>query len=218
MKKSVVFLFIFITYQTFGQKHFIGLQTGLNMANATPDYWAVMNEKRIGFTGGITYEFFPLKWLVLGTKLNYEQRGHTEHQVAYYTTYNSPPDEDRLHFNYFSLPVKAGVLLGRNFFVMANIGVVPAWLISAKDFIYTWDNNNGMVLNETRNVKTILKNFDFGGLAEVGLGYKFGKRIMIYASYSRQQSFTWYINENYADMGNEKHQGHSVSLGVRVGL
>ena len=220
MKKILAAFLVSISLNVYGQKHYLGIEGGVNLTNATPDYSYVLNAKRVGFTGGFTYDYLLLPWLSLGTGIIYQTRGHSEQDYSYDMNghWQGYAGETQIKYNYLNAPVKVGFNVGKKFYIFGDIGVVPALLLNAKALHYDFDSLEGPVLTDTWNDKPYIKMFDLAPMFDFGFGYKFKTKYWIFAKYAYQKSITDYIKEDDAFDENMKHHGRAVTIGIKYGL
>lgn len=155
-----------ITEVASGQNHLMGARLGISGAGNTVGS-DIRTHLRIGVPAGITYDYTRKK-LVLGAELLYEPRGY-RYDATLTDNTGAPFGEDKikLNYNFISMPIKAGIAFGNHFFGLANIGLIPAYLIRA----IAKGTNSSFVY--TKNVDR----FDLAVLAELGFGFKIEERL-----------------------------------------
>lgn len=189
--------FLFLKFEATAQGNWAGLTAGVGLLNASTS----IGEDRLalpGFSAGIVYDRHSKSNLIYGAELLYEQRGFgTELTVMdaqgnvtgeLYTT--------RFRYNYISLPITIGYKIGKRGYGFGNAGVVPAFLVTAKTVVPWFNIDSEYTGDTTFTVKTASK-FDIAGLAEIGIGYEFGRQLTFGASIRFQHSITSLTNDLY---------------------
>ena len=221
MRKIIIALIIISTIPIFGQNHFIGLKGGINWTSIVSDNYLDNSSMRTGFTTGLTYHYKFKSFYTIGLDVLYVQRGFKN------TSINPNPDglikpvidPDKpllmsdFNYDYISIPVKFGYSDGNKFSVYLNFGVIPSIIVSAKTMIHTYSNG---VLR--KDVKHKVTSFDFAGLGELGVSYKFFDKILLFTSFECQYSFTAFSNSNYYSGSKMKHYGMTLVLGIKYAL
>jgi hypothetical protein len=82
MKTPILIMLALISIQAGGQNHFIGIKGGSSWTNNTTNHFTQYasytnpdKKFRVGFSGGITYDYILNKNFSLGVDLLYDQRG-----------------------------------------------------------------------------------------------------------------------------------------------
>ena len=200
MKQITTLLIVLSTIPVFGQNHFIGLKGGINWTNTISTSFIGNNEFRNGITAGVTYDYKFKKKFHLGLDLVYAEKGF-KNDIIFTDDTGDPIGEKStsdFNYDYLSLPIKGGFTVGNNFAGFLNLGIIPSWLIKSEMIISTSDHDR-----EAFDVTDNVTKFDFGGLIEIGMSYKFQERFLLFTSFTYQQSFISITNENYFSNGNE---------------
>lgn len=219
MKHILLIILTITVLKVAGQNHFIGVKGSVNSTNITSSDFLSQTKSRIGLTAGMTYEYFFKKYFSVGADLIYNQRGFTNDLIFTDNLGNLIGEKHSTKFNYdyLSLPIKTGLNIGNKFYGFTNIGVVPSLLVDAKTKTPTFDTNGKVTGNETLDVTSVSK-FDLAGLIEIGCGYKFKKRYWLFTSFSYQHSFTTITNSDYFANSKIKHNGMSLTVGLKFVL
>lgn len=217
MKATILILSIFLTIPATGQNHYIGTKFGLNVTNVHLSDFTIDNENRIGFIGGLTYEYKFSSKFSIEADLLYSQKGFTN-KLMY--AFNSVTLEDKkattyFNYDYISIPTKIGYSFGDKISGIFQLGIVPSILINAKTIEGKID---GITDERTYNLADRVRRFDFGGLLEVGCNYKLHEQFLIFSSLAYQQSFTTITNDDYFSDSKIKHYGLSVFVGLKYAL
>ena len=217
MRKLITVLIIVISIPVFGQNHFVGLKSGMSWTNINSSNFISNNDNRTGFNGGLTYEYRLNTKLNLGIDLLYSQKGFTNDIVFTDETGNPTGEKATSEYNYdyFSFPIKGGLVLGDKISGFVNLGFAPSVLIDAKTIEPAIE---GFMDKTTYDVTDKVTGFDFGGLIEIGGIYKFKERFLLFASFAYQQSFTAISNSDYFSNSKIKHYGMTMSIGLKYAL
>lgn len=216
MKLIFTFLIIVIMPVSLGaQNHLIGIQGGLNLANASTSNFPSQGYRK-GVNAGLSYEYLLKEHFSIGADLLYTQRGFTStipfiNSNGYITAPNS---RSQFNYDYVSLPIKASYRLGEKFYGFVNLGIVPSILVNATTIV---DNmNTGMSDNYDQTDR--VNKFDLSGIAELGAGYKIQNRYWLFGSVGYQSSFISTTTEQYFAELQMFHYGFTFSLGVKYAL
>ena len=205
-----------------GQNHFLGIKGGVTrtdiiISENTNEDFSVDNKMITGFAGGLTYDFFCNKYVTLGADIIYDQRG--------FGTSISRTDQAgnemgksliRNQFDYLTVPLKAGFIIGNSVYGFTNLGITPALLVKTK-IIYPSELFGETIIIQPKNDNN---NFDIGGILELGAGYRLKDRFLFYSSFSFQQSFYTISKKdfNYDLLGKFRHYGVAFNLGMKCAL
>jgi hypothetical protein len=217
MKITIQFLLVLSTFPAVGQNHYIGTKFGLNVTNVHLSNFTIDNENRIGFIGGLTYEYKFNSKLSFETDFLYSQKGFTKDLFFTYNTGTLTGEKTTTYFNYdyLSIPVKIGFGFGNKVSGFSKLGIVPSILINAKTIEGKID---GISDEHTYNLTEQVRRFDFSGLVEVGCNFKIHEQFLIFSSLAYQQSFTTITNDDYFSDSKIKHYGISVFVGLKYAL
>ena len=217
MRKILTALILISTVPVFGQNHLVGLKGGINWTNVNSSNFISNNDYRAGFNGGLTYEYRLNSHFNLEIDFFYFQKGFTN-DIIFTDEFGNPTGEKAttvFNYDYLSVPIKGGFLIGNKISGFANIGIVSSILINAET---VEPKIEGVVDEKTTNVTDLVTKFDFGGLIEIGGQYKFGERFLIFTSFIYQYSFTTISNDNYFKNSKIRHYGMSLSAGLKYVL
>jgi hypothetical protein len=217
MRKILTVLTIFISIQTYGQNHFLGMQGGINLTNVNSSNFMSNNDNRTGFNGGLTYQYYLNERFNLGIDLLYFQRGFTN-DIVFTDEFGNPTGESatsEFNYDYLSLPLKGGIVIGDKFSGFANLGIIPSFLLDAKTITPAIE---GFQEETTNNVTDRVTKFDMGGLVEIGANYKITPDFLLSATFGYQHSFTSITNDNYFSNGEVRHCGMVLSIGLKYAL
>ncbi len=220
MKKVLLILFILISISAFGQKHFIGVQAGINLTNLTAKDIFNDTKMRTGFIGGVSYELKFSKKYQFGIDALYTQQGFIDKMIYVDDYGNETGNNENFKFNYdyFSIPLKVGYEKGEKIKIIPRIGVVPSILLKAETIMPKFDSTGSVIGHETVDTKDYVSKFDLGGLVELGFERKLSDNILLCPSLTYKHSLTTFSNSDYFDGGNMRHYGFSISIGLKYGL
>ena len=222
MKQNLVIFFILISTFALGQNHFVGFQAGLNLTSVTPKGDLENSSMRTGFIGGITYDFkFSNKYQIEFDAL-YSQQGFTDKMIMVEDGQVRVGEENyKVKYDYLSFPIKIGYGIGAKTKIIPKIGIIPAFLVSAKLSYPKFDNNGEITGRDSENHKDFVSNFDFGGLIEVGIEKELPNNLIFCSAINYKHSLTTYYNSDYFDRYDDqgrKHYGFSLSVGLKYRL
>lgn len=213
----VVVLMGLIIAPVFGQNHFIGGIGGVSLTNVSTDNFFSDNNFRMGYLGGVSYEYKFSDQIHFGLDFIYAQKGFKNNEIYTYSDDKNTGIEGVSDFNYdyFSLPIKGGMSMGDNKISgFVNLGLVPSFLYNAQTIVPTQETKNGKVID----VADVVTKIDFAALIEVGGEYNYNDQFFIFTSLAYQKSFTSITNESYYPNGKATNYGILLSLGVRYAL
>lgn len=208
---------IVISIPTFGQNHFIGLQGGINWTNVNSSNFISDNNNRTGYNGGLTYQYFLNERFNLGIDLLYFQRGFTN-DIVFTDEFGNPTGEratTTFDYDYLSIPLKGGIIIGDKFSGFVNLGIIPSILVNAKT---TTPAIEGIQEEMANNVTDRVDQFDLAGLAEIGANYEINPNFLLSASFGYQHSFTSITNDDYFSNVEVRHYGMVLSFGLKYAL
>lgn len=203
-----------------GQNHLIGIKGGGNSTNITSNNFVTQHDNRTGLSAGLTYEYLFKKHFSVGADFIYNQRGFTN-DIIFTDDFGNPTGEKyttKFNYDYVSLPIKTGFNIGNKLFGFTNIGVIPSLLVNAKSIFPTFNADGKLSGNETFDVTNRVSKFDFAGIAEIGAGYKFKNRFWFFTSFAYQYSFTTITNSEYFSNSKIRHNGITLSIGLKCAL
>lgn len=220
MRQILIFLFISISTITLGQKHYFGLQAGLNNTNLTAKESFEDTGMRTGFIGGITYELKFSNRYRIGVDLLYSQQGFDNKPMPIDDMRTYMVEED-IYYNYYnydylSIPIKIGYEIGNTIKLIPLLGLVPAFVIKSEIKSPKIDENGFIDIGERiTNQKDYVSRFDFRGLVEVAIEGNLSKHIVLSPTVTYKHSLTTFSNTDYFDGYNMRHYGFSVAIGLK---
>lgn len=216
MKKSIILICLLAAFSTQAQNHYLGIKAGGLISNISYSEDLLVDfQDGSGFIGGLTYEYHVMKFLNVGADILYEQKGNNL-KMLFTDETGKPLEEGVFHenYDYISIPIKAGFTLGNKLSVFVNLGVVPSILVSAKIKM----ENVLVAGSDNHNIENRVKDFDLGGLIELGGSYKFAGRFICFLNLSYEHSFTNFNTDDYWGDTKLKHYAWGAAAGVRFAL
>jgi hypothetical protein len=218
MKKYFSLFLIVLSVSLFGQNHFIGAKGGIAIVNVSDALFNVPS-MRTSFTGGFSYEYQMKNNFLIGSDLLYIEKGYS-------TDITMTNDEGitqgtaaiNFHFNYISLPLKAGYTFGNKLSGFVYVGLVPALLTNA---YYKGSDPNG-ILDDTGSfpkisAKEYTSKFELSALAEIGADYKISDSFLLTTAIASQYGITPVSNyENHEN--NMRNIGFFFTFGLKYAL
>jgi hypothetical protein len=198
---------------SFTSSHFIGVQGGLNLFNASN----INAQYKPGILAGLNYEYYLSEKYSIELGFLYSGQGYkTEVRVYDSTGVLLKTVDAKSKINYLLLPLKFGFRSGNKVFTFAKIGVVPGMLLNAETTGLRVQDNEVLIF--TDNSKEGLKTFDIAGLLEAGLGVNLENNMQLFAAFGYKHSFTSYYDGPSVLINEPKHFGYSISVGLKYKL
>lgn len=218
-RKLILFCVILVSLGVSGQVHYIGFQGGLNLSNISSDD-EIDSKFRNGFSSGLNYELVFPKKMTLGADLLYITQGY-KNELIFRDELGNPTGGNATFkdfYDYLSLPLKVGYITGNRIKGFAKIGINTAVLLRARMIMPTFDVQSQVSGEEIFNVTKSVKKLDFGGIIELGAGFKLNEKFEIMALAGYRHSFTSFSNQVYAERLTMKHYAINFSLGIKYKL
>lgn len=219
MRPILIFLFILISSVAWGQKHFIGIQGGLNFTNFTSKESFENTSTKTGFIGGITYDFMLIEKYRIEVDILYSQRGVKDKFIL--TNDNGEyigEQDNEMNYDYLCIPIKFGCELDNKIRLIPKIGIVPAIAIKAEITSPVFDDNGMITGKETIDHKDNISKFDLGGIVEIGIETDLFENLIFCSNLNYQHSLTTFSNSDYFDGQDMRHYGFLISVGMKYRL
>ena len=196
------------------QTKYLRFHTGIGLNNVkSTNYFFDDSENRVGFSGGIDFEYNFVSGMSISTGLSYSQRGYSFEYPAPHET-----REAAFNYDYISIPIKCGYAIGEKLKGFANIGVMPAVLLKLVHKFPIIDGQNQFTGYESFDRTDVTQRFDFGGLVELGGSYQVTDRWLVITSLMYNRSFTDSTTEDFAATSDLLHYGLTFSIGAKMQL
>ena len=209
MKKHLFLAFTVISLNVCGQSHFLGARSGVNMTNISSSNSTIITDSRVGFSGGLSYDYLWRDRFSIGVDIIFNQRGFTNDFIVE-DGFGNPTGRiitTKFEYDYLSFPVKAGTYFGKKAFGFGQIGVMPSMMIESE----TIPGSDAPSMNPP------VTKFDFAGIIELGAGYKLN-RFWLSLSAFYHRSFTTFTDfDNFGD-ANFRHKGLTLLIGLKYQL
>jgi len=203
-----------------GQSQYVGIAEGANWTNIRSTNFVSDNHYRNGIHGGLTYEYVTSTQISFAGKLTYTQRGFTNDIIFMDEMGNPTGGRAAIEYNYdyVSLPVSAGYVIGRTAFGFARIGLIPAFLVNAATKAPNFLSNGEINGTISYNITDRVTHVDLAGLGEIGGGYEIAERWRLSASCRYFRSITNAANSNYLSGSTIRHYGITAMAEVQYEL
>jgi hypothetical protein len=215
MKKSLIVFFALVSVVATAQTDYIGIRAGVSWTDVIGKNFISFEDRdgRVGLSTGIVYEHEFKNRLTLGAEIVYNERGF----IDYFVT-NKISWPDVYNYNYLSFPIKIGYTFGNKVYGFGSIGLLPSRLLKS-EVVYKFVDFQGNLLSTDKVDKTDqVQSFDFGGIIELGGGYKITPKWNVFTSLLYQRSNTDNTTEEYFDGRDLYHYGLTWSLGIKYVL
>lgn len=188
-----------------GQRHFIGLQGGVNLAKIA----GIESEFRYGVQTGLNYQYALNDTYIYGVDFLLIQRGMSQRLIHVDAQGNDTGIRlvGNLETDYISIPLKGGVVVGNKLSGIFNLGLVPSFLIDAKYRQLAYEGISDEMITEHSGYPQ----FDLGGLIEIGANYTLSSSTIFFVSARLFKSIPRY--DSWI-----QHCGIEFSAGTRVAL
>jgi hypothetical protein len=196
---------------SFSQKQFIGFQAGPGFTDIGGDLFAD-TQTRVGLNIGVTYDYSLTDHISLGAAITYNPRGFRDD--FYSGSQQGDTEKTKFNYDYIAIPIKISYSGNSKFYVFNSVGLIPAFLISAKTKIPAMAGSEA----RTEDVKDQLPAVDIAGMMEIGVGYTLNEQYRIFTSLSGQISLRKFSNEEYFADEIMRHYGFTFAFGVKYAL
>lgn len=221
MRKIITLLWIIFSIPVLGQEHYIGIKSGLNWTDVNSINFLRSNlqtrESRIGFNGGLMYQYHFNEKFNLGIDFLYSQKGFTQ-KIGFLDGNGNPFDQEensKFNYDYLSFPIKGGIVIGDQLSGFANLGLTPSVLINAAQITTEIEGVSEEII---RKITNKVSRFDIGGIVEIGANYSILDSVLLFTSIGYQISFTSITNDNYFASAEVRHYGIILSFGLKYVL
>jgi hypothetical protein len=218
MKNLLLILTVLITLSGFGQNQFIGVKSGLNWStlrsnNFTSDLGEV--NYRSGFHLGLSYDYRVNNKFSLGVDLIYFNKGFIE-RTEFPNDFRSPAglrgttSTIEYSYDYFSIPIKGGVVFGNKLSGYSNLGIIPSLFINSET---ETSSASISIIGEDE-----VRPFDIAALLELGALYNISGSFFFQFSIAFQHSFTSITHEGFLPDAEGRYSDIVLSVGLKYAL
>lgn len=214
MKPVLLISFLFSSYFLTAQNDFLGVKVGTIWSNVRTNTILDGSDVANRFVGGLTYQHQFRNGIYVGSDFLYGERGFRADLIPgsldpCLGCLRVAPVEvmNKFNFNYFSIPLKVGIVRGQNILFNADIALVPSVLINARN---ASDSNSEAITGPDE--------FDLSAQIEAGIGFPIYSDLIAYGSLAFTRSLTSVTSADYFSDQYMFHQGVILSFGVRYKL
>jgi hypothetical protein len=220
MKKILVFISIMfvaplLTMAQFSKYRQFGVKTGLNISNVNAGSSSFTATDVLGTTIGFTYDRVHLRFLTVGTELNFIQKGFGK-EVTLLDSLSQPLGtfNNQNKISYVSIPLKLGIQLGNRFYIFGNAAIIPGLVYKAVSEVPVFDANGKVISTYFEDIKGKTSVLDLSSQIELGFGITRG-RFKFYLSGAKMDSFINLWSTPIQDF-NIKSTGLIAAAGIKV--
>lgn len=221
MKRLNFFFLLLVLIQTqvalgqFSKYRQFGVKAGMNISNVRADLSSYNSKDVLGSSFGLTYDRVRLRFLTIGTEVNFIQKGYGK-EVTLVNAMNQPLGSfvSQNRINYISIPLKLGVQLGNRIYIFGTAAIIPGLVYKAVAEVPLFDANGNISSTFTEDIKDEVSVLDLASQVEVGLGITRG-RFKFYLSGAKMDSFLnlW---DDPSTVFNIKSTGLIASAGMKI--
>jgi hypothetical protein len=192
-------------------QHIVGIKGGMNIVGYDAEVYARQPLNTINRAiGGLTYDYKLNDHWSLGAGLVYNQRGRSirftftdEHGdvVAY--------DQIEHKMDYLSIPLGINYKTSGTVFAFAGIAFMPSIIMNSE-----WVFAPSLGVPSGPENRKNYNPMDWGGMAELGIGYKISEQFSIQLAGGYQRGYTKLKNHDMT----LKHYGYMATLGLKYSL
>lgn len=220
MKKILVCIVIMSTAPLMSMAQFskyrqFGVKTGLNISNVNAGSSSFTATDVLGTTLGFTYDRVRMRFLTIGTELNFIQKGFGK-EMTMLDSLSQPLGtfNNQNKISYVSIPLKLGVQLGNRIYIFGNAAVIPGLVYRAVSEVPVFDANGKVTSSRLEDIKSKTSILDLSSQIELGFGITRG-RFKFYLSGAKMDSFINLWRTPIQDF-NIKSTGLIAAAGIKV--
>lgn len=222
MKHIAIIILVFSGLHAAAQKHEIGVRGGLNIAGHTmPEAIITLDDAVFPrMTAGISYEYLLNEHFSIGVDALYNQRG-TKTFISFTDEMGNYIVERatvKYEMDYLSIPLKINYKTGGNLYGVGGIGIMPSYLIRSQLRTPSYTVAGTSFPSESYDQTDSFNSMDWGGIVELGAGYKTAVGLTVFVLAGYQYSFTEAKATEYSPSMEIRHYGYMISAGVKYAL
>ncbi len=212
---AVMFSLPLLTMAQFSKYRQFGVKTGLNISNVNAGSSSFTATDVLGTTIGFTYDRVRMRFLTIGTELNFIQKGYGK-EMTLVDSLSQPLGtfNNQNKISYVSIPLKLGVQLGNRFYIFGNAAIIPGLVYKAVSEVPVFDANGKVISTYFEDVKSETSFLDLSSQIELGFGITRG-RFKFYVSGAKMDSFINLWETPIQDF-NIKSTGLIAAAGIKV--
>lgn len=203
---TLLLIFLCSAANIISQTHSLGVQGGINFSDkVSGSNFGIISGFtgiKMGFIGGLKYEMILSDRHSIGADILYNPQGYDITGKNFDDQYISM----EYNYNYLSIPIKYGYIVGQKVKFTPKIGLQPSILLSAKRFGPIFNENGTMIGNETTDIENLSK-INLGVILEFELGVVFD-----------EIEFFGLLSNQYLISTNSGYYSLSFSFGLKYRL
>ncbi len=221
MKRMNFFFLFLVLIQTqvamgqFSKYRQFGVKAGMNISNVQSDLSTYSTKDLVGSSLGFTYDRVRMRFLTIGTEVNFIQKGYGKEVTmvdSMYQPLGSFISQNKI--SYISIPLKIGVQLGNRFYIFGTASIIPGLVYKAVSEIPVIDSNGNVISTYTEDIKNEVSTLDLASQVELGFGITRG-RFKFYLSGAKMDSFVNLWDTPYS-VFNIKSKGLIAAAGMKL--
>lgn len=211
----VVFMQTQIALSQFSKYRQFGVKAGMNISNVQADLTSYNSKDLLGSSIGFTYDRVRMRFLTIGTELNFIQKGFGE-EITLLDSLAQPVGSfvNQRRISYVSIPLKLGVQFGNRFYIFGTAAIIPGLVYKAISEAPVFDNDGKVTSTDIDNIKDEVSVLDLASQVEVGFGVTRG-RFKFYLSGAKLDSFINLL-DNPSSVYNLKSTGLIAAAGMKI--
>ena len=212
---AIMFFAPLLTMAQFSKYRQFGVKTGFNISNVNAGSSTFTATDVLGTMVGFTYDRVRMRFLTVGTELNFIQKGFGK-QVTLLDSVSQPLGtfKNQNKISYVSIPLKLGIQLGNRFYIFGNAAIIPGLVYKAVSEVPVFDANGKVISTYFEDIKGNTSVLDLSSQIEVGFGITRG-RFKFYLSGAKMDSFINLWRTPIQDF-NIKSTGLIAAAGIKV--
>jgi hypothetical protein len=218
MKNIVFILILAVTNPVIGQRHFVGMQSGVNLSSVDQRSFS---DRRTAFSGGLTYDYKLTSELALSSGFHFNPRGLIVEQTEYDSFIGRMIRWKTINrYNYLSIPLMVTYSGTTRVYPFVSVGAVPSILLKANSTIQMLDFQDASVsFDRTKVVSRV----DLAGVLAAGGGLRVAQRwaVLVTASYQKSLTSTtetYTIEPDVVEKFHMKHKAVTFSVGLQLAM
>jgi hypothetical protein len=221
MKSLITSIFLSLCLGAISQTQSLGLKTGLSWCNQSGSNYYSSSESIQRYLLSADYNYQFKSKLKVGVGVSYAPAGFKVPLIftdQAGNVINNEPLYMKFTHDYISIPIKVGYEFGNKLFGYGDIGIAPSFLIKAERTNPTFDENlqhNGEVTIEMTDQYAPI---EFGGVLDLGIGYKLSDRYSLFVEGNFYQGLTTITTDNYFIDKTIFNSRSSALIGIRYTL
>lgn len=219
MKKTLLFLLVFVSFHVKAQTHLIGITSGISYSSIGSNATFKDPAFRTGLQASVSYEYLFKNNFCIGADVQFSRNGFQQEYLFSDLLMNPlGVAKTDVYLDYIAVPIKAGYYLGNRVFGFGYLSLVPSFLMNAQITTPIRSLAGDILEPEPIDATQKFSNFNLSGRAEIGGGYKITQRFWLSAHVAFQQSFTPTKDGSLFYETTFRQYGFNFSIGARYVL